>query len=399
MSTRMSTEISTGWRTRIPALPAWAQVLAVYGLARLVTWIITERTARFQPENVWSAANPAYLDFVRIWDGEWYRRIVDGGYPLPLPVDEAGNAFQSEWAFFPAYPLLVRFLRDTSGLDFRVVAPTTSLLLGAGAVLLMYRVFRLRAGHRTALAGVALFSVFPTSPVLQYAYTESLAMLALVAAMYLLMTRHYLWCLVPVALLGLTRPVGVPFGLVVLAHLVHRWLRRRYQPLPVTDVVALVALGLVTAASSVAWPLYVGWATGEPDAYTRVQGAWHGGSLGWLTPWWDMSQYLLGDWVGPVALVLLVGGFAALLLGRAGRSLGVEMATWCGAYAAYLLVVLQPFTSVFRYLLLLFPLALLVARTVRTRAHLLTWLLALVSLQVVWVVWLWRFTPPSDLPP
>jgi hypothetical protein len=41
----------------------------------------------------------------------------------------------------------------------------------------------------------------------------------------------------------------------------------------------------------------------------------------------------------------------------------------------------------------------LVARTIRSQAHLLTWLAAMVSLQVVWVVWLWRFNPPSDLPP
>jgi len=36
---------------------------------------------------------------------------------------------------------------------------------------------------------------------------------------------------------------------------------------------------------------------------------------------------------------------------------------------------------------------------VRSRAHLVTWLFALVALQIIWIDWLWRFTPPSDLPP
>ncbi len=383
----------------VSGLPAWAQVLGVYAVARFVTFLITVGVARFQVENVWTGARPAYLDFVRIWDGEWYHRIVVSGYPLPLPVDAAGNAYQSEWAFFPSYPLLVRGLMEVTGLPYRFVAPTTSLLLGAGAVWFMYKLFRLRVGHGTALVGVTLFSFFPTSPVLQYAYTESMAILALTAATYLLVTRRYLWCLLPVVLLGLTRPVGVPFGLVVLAHLIHRWLGRRRERLSVRDAVSIVVLGLVTAVSSVAWPVYVAVATGIPDAYTEVQSAWHGGDLGWVQPWVDMARYLLGGTVGPLALLLLVVGFAVLLVGPVGRALGVEMATWCGAYAAYLLVVVQPYTSVFRYLLLLFPLALAVARTVRSRAHLVTWLFALVSLQVIWVDWLWRFTPPGDLPP
>ncbi|MFP5346502.1 MAG: hypothetical protein ACLGIA_05700 [Actinomycetes bacterium] len=383
----------------IARLPPWLQVVGVYALSRVFTWAVTDRVARFQAPNPWTGADPAYLDFVRIWDGEWYRRIAEGGYPLPLPLGSDGSPRQSEWAFFPAYPMLVRGLEDVTRLPFRVVAPTTSVLLGGLAVLVMYRVFRLRADHVTSLVGVALFSAFPTSPVLQYAYTESLAMLALAGAVYLLMTRRYLWCLLPVVLLDLTRPVGVPFGLVVLAHLVHRWRIRRHDALPLRDGAAIVLLGGVAAVSSVAWPVYVGIATGEAHAYTRVQAAWHRGELHWVTPWWDMSQYVLGQTLGPVALVLALLAYALLLVGRGGRFLGPELATWCGAYVAYLVVVLQPFTSLFRYLLLLFPLALVVARPVRTRAHLLAWLVALLSLQVVWIAWLWRFSPPSDMPP
>ncbi|GAB2687723.1 hypothetical protein [Thalassiella azotivora] len=384
---------------RWAASPWWVRVLVVWGAARAVTWVVTERVARFQQANLWSGADPAYLDFVRIWDGDWYRRIADTGYPLPLPVDGTGQPFQSEWAFYPAYPVLVRGLEAVTGLEFRVVAPTLSLVLGAAAALVLHRLFARYAGEGTALAAVALLATFPTSPVLQYAYTESLALFALAASTYLLVSRRYLLALLPVVLLGLTRPVGVPFGLVVLAHLLHRWWVRRQDPLPLRQAGEIVLLGLVTAASSAAFPVYVGWATGRPDAYTAVQSAWHGGDLDVLTPWWDTSRWLLGDHVGPVALALLVVGYTLLLLGPGLRVLGLELTVWCGAYALYLLVVLQPYTSVFRYLLLLFPLALLAAHAVRTRAHLLTWLAAHVSLQVVWIAWLWRFTPPSDVPP
>ena len=379
--------------------PDWAQVLAVYLASRVVTFVVTERTARFQPANVWTGADPGYLDFIRIWDGEWYHRIFDHGYPLPLPVDAIGQPFQSEWAFFPAYPLLVRGVATVTGLDWRVAAPTVSVLLGAAAVVVMYRLFRLRAGHRTSLAAIALFCVFPSSPVLQYAYSESLGMLALVGALWLLAGRRYLLCVLPVLLLGLTRAVVVPFGVVVAVHLVHRWLRRRNDALPARQIAAIVLLGASTVLAAAAWPAYVALRTGQADAYTRVQSAWRGGQVEWLTPWWGMSRYLLGGWFGPLVLLGLLVAFAALLASRTARVLGVDLTAWCAAYVAYLLVVIEPFTSIFRYLLLLFPLALVVASTVRSRAHLVAWLWAMLSLQVVWVVWLWRFTPPSDLPP
>jgi hypothetical protein len=69
---------AAGWPS-VSSLPVWAQVLGVYAAARFVTFLITVGVARFQVENVWTGARPAYLDFVRIWDGEWYHRIVGSG--------------------------------------------------------------------------------------------------------------------------------------------------------------------------------------------------------------------------------------------------------------------------------------------------------------------------------
>lgn len=387
-------------RDRLLALPGWAQALGIYLAARLVTALITDRVSRFQAANGWTDAQPDYLDFVAIWDGDWYRKIAESGYPQPLPVGDDGLPVQSEWAFYPAFPLVVRAVDQLTGADWRLAAPTVALLLGAAAAVVVHRLFADRAGHRVALAGVAVLAVFPSSPVLQYAYTESLALLCLAVALLLLTRRHYVWALAPVAVLGLTRPVALPFALVVAAHLVTRWRARRSDPLPGTQSTALVALGLGSVAAGLAWPVVVGLATGDLGAYTQVQSAWRGAQdVVWLTPWWSMSQYLLGAWVGPLLLLVTVVGFVLLLVSRSARVMGPDLTAWCAAYALYLLAVIEPYTSIFRFLLLLFPLALVVAAAVRSRAHLLTWLGASLGLQLVWIVWLWRFEPPSDFPP
>lgn len=387
-------------RDRVLALPGWAQALGVYLAARVVTALVTDRVARFQAANGWTAAQPDYLDFVGIWDGDWYRKIAESGYPQPLPVGADGRPAQSEWAFYPAYPILVRVVGQLTQADWRLAGPTVALLVGAAAAVVVHRLFADRAGHAVALAGVAVLAVFPSAPVLQYAYTESLALLCLAAALLLLTRRRYLWALAPVALLGMTRPVALPFALVVGTHLVLRWRARRSERLSGGETAGLVLLGLGSVAAGIAWPLTVGLRTGDLGAYTEIQSAWRGAQdVVWLKPWWTMSQYLLGEWVGPLLLLATVAGFVLLLASRPARVLGPDMTAWCAAYTVYLLAVVEPYTSIFRFLLLLFPLALVVASVVRSRAHLLTWLAASMGLQLVWIVWLWRFEPPSDFPP
>lgn len=383
-------------------VPGWVAALAVYGLTRLVATAYTLAAAPSQLGSLWAPTDPPYRDFVSMWDGDRYRVIAEQGYPVPLPVDAAGEPVQSEWAFFPAYPALVRLVQAVAGLEFRDVAPTVSLLSGFVAAVLVYRLFRRRAGRGEALLGVAVVGAFPSAPVLQYSYSEALCLLALAGSLYLLSTRRYLAALPVVALLGLTRPVAVPFGLVVLAHLVVRWRHRHHDPFPPAEVVKVLLVGAVGAVAALAIPAATAVAAGRPDGYTAVQVAWRvQDRMEYFTPWAWMARYLLDGW-GPVVLLLLVVGTLAVLASRPARDLGVEMWTWCASYALYLAAVLDPFTSLPRFLLLLFPLALAVVTAARgwPRVVLLTaWFSVSLWLQWQWVSVLWVFSPPSDYPP
>jgi len=384
---------------RFSALPGWAQALLVYAATRLFTAVVTLAVARRQVESLWTPASPGYLVMAGdLWDASWYRSIAEHGYPLPLPRDGAGVAQQSEWAFFPAYPLLVRGLMAVTGGSWEAVAPTTALLLGAGAAVVLRRLFARAAGERAALAGVLLVFSAPAAAVFQYAYTESLALLALALALVALVERRYAWCALAVVLLGATRVIALPFALVVVVHALARW-RSEGRALPLRTRWALLGLLATSGAAGLAWPVAVGVATGVPDAYTQVQAAWRNGSVVWFTPWFRVSQQLLGDVVGPVVLVGLLVALVWWCTGPAARSLGPELPAWVLAQQAYLLAVLDPWTSTFRYLVLQVPLALLVAVQVRSRAAVAAWAVAGLALQVVWVAWLWRFDPPADWPP
>jgi hypothetical protein len=116
-----------------------------------------------------------------------------------------------------------------------------------------------------------------------------------------------------------------------------------------------------TAVSAVAWPVLVGVATGLPRAFFDVQAAWgqqpdRGPFVLWLIWAWDERGP-----AGVAVMVALVGTYVALVLGRHGRWLAIELRTWALAYPLYLLAVVRPITSMWRFLLLDFPVMALIA--------------------------------------
>ncbi|WP_240666165.1 hypothetical protein [Oerskovia turbata] len=416
--------------------PWWCRVLAVYVAARLVTTVILLVVSRWQEANLWTEAAPSYSAWTgRMWDASWYQQIAENGYPAELPVGPDGAVQQNVWAFYPLFPFLVRAVQQVTGLGWDVVAPAISLLCGAGAMLVIHRLVE-RAGHRAVarrpglpLATVALVSAFPSSVVLQVAYTEALALLLVAAALYLLWSRRYEWAGVVIVLLGFTRAVALPLALVVAWHAVVRyreWRRahlagtaptgtgapagaaptgtartraRDRSPFPWPDAVRIAALLVVSVLSGLLWQLVCGIATGRSDAYFLTQGAWRGtGPVVPFVPWLDVSHALFGG-AGPWVLAAVLAVVAALGLSPVARRLGPELQAWPLAYLGYLVAVIEPWTSIVRFLLLAFPLGAVTLGWTRSRWWFWGCLAAGVAGQVWWVWALWRLTPPSGWPP
>src|SRR5215468_10288884 len=106
---------------------AW--VLAIYALARVITTTVLLLVMQHQvPSGMTGGDNVpvTYFPFTALWDGQWYWRIADSGYPDVLPINAAGNVDQNPWAFYPLFPYLAKAGMAVTGLSFPVVASTVA---------------------------------------------------------------------------------------------------------------------------------------------------------------------------------------------------------------------------------------------------------------------------------
>lgn len=390
-------------------------VAAVYTVFRLITtvillWIVDNE----QDPRIFSDEVPRYFDFATLWDGAWYRRIAENGYPDQIPTNAVGEAKQNPWAFYPLFPFLARGLTAVTGLPFEITGTVVAVVLGYAAALVMAVLLRRHVGAAAAVAGVAVFAAFPTSPTLQVAYTESLAVLLLCVVLLLLSQQRWFAAAAVAVLTGLARPIALPLGAVALVAVVLRWRRRHTEPLGRTEVVGMLSALAGCGISGLLWPAIVWWRTGERDGYTRTMSAWRGGEpVTPFTPTIDQVQRMFGEWRGLFFLALVIVALAVAVLGPWARGLGAEMRTWSLAYPFYLIAALDPWTSIYRYLLPLFPVFVLMVGggwrpEERDGGEQPRWLLVtrtviICALCVGWQVWwsweLFRFVPPSDNPP
>ena len=402
--------------------PWWVQVGGLYVAARLVSAGIFMAAALHQGVNPWFPAKPDYWSFVNIWDARWYGQILQNGYPEVLPTDDAGNVQENAWAFYALFPALGRVVAGLTGLHPAFSLTLIAMVCGLGAALVIYRLFRHKASHRTALWGTLFVSTFPVSPVLQVPYAESLNLLLLATALLLVVTRRYLWALPAVVLLCLSRPTGVPFAAMVGLLFLHRgWQHYKASrqargvdpgaapggtpgaaPHTGTQLWSLAGLTAVSGMAALLWP-GIAWAvTGDIQAYTKTESVWRGHDLVPFKPWFDTGVLLFGPVLGALAPFVFVALFTMVLMSRPVRALGPELRLWCACYMGYLLIFLHPQTSTFRMLLPLFPLALSAALISRSRAYRGTVVVMFVLLQIVWIVWLWAWAPlpgGGDYPP
>jgi hypothetical protein len=344
-------------------------VLAAYFGARLLdAWFIVVAARRQAPMSrlppgyhaTVPLAHPAgYRDVVTNWDGQWYWDIVLHGYPSTA-LDASGHPTQSSLAFYPLYPQLCRLLMGLTRLPFDLVAPVLSLVLGAAAFVVLFQLLSAVAGPRRAMLGTALLSCFVSAPVFQIAYTESLALLLLATTLLLLRRQQYLWALIPVALLGLTRNITLVLLPVIALHWVvttRQTSRRRESG---AHHAALAILMGSTVLSAAEWPLITALITGQRRAYFDTLSAWPGFTASPLDPPW---LGLVRD-AGPtawLATALLVAGIAALLLRRSAFAWGPEVWGWAAFYPAYVVLATGVSMSILRYFVLAFPYVLVVA--------------------------------------
>lgn len=400
-------------------------VLALYAACRAVTTVVLWLAMQRQVPTGMTGGDDVpvtYFPFTALWDGQWYERIAEDGYPSSLPTDADGRVRENPWAFYPLFPVASRAVMTLTGLDFPVAASTLALAAGFGAAVLMGLLLRDRIGDVPTFAVVVLWASFPASVTLQLSYTESFAMLLLVAYLYLLSREQWLAATSVALLVGLTRPIAIPLGVVTLVVVALRWRARDRRPLAVRDRVEMLVALAGCGVAGLLWPAVAWWGTGSRTAYTDTMAAWRAyDEVEPFAPWLDKTEWFLDQVVAPAVgapglagwapavLVTTVVVLVAMVAGPWASALGADLRTWSLAYPAYLAAVLDPFTSIVRYLVPLFPLLAVMIGvgwrdgrgngTVRVLARTVPLLVLFVWWQWWWTDTLWRFVPPSDYPP
>lgn len=195
------------------------------------------------------------------WDGVWYRLIAVHGY-LFVP------GRQSDPAFFPLYPLLLKIMGVT-GLPIAVAGVLASNVLFLGALLAFDALTAELFDRQLARRATLLLAVFPTTYVCSMVYPESLVLLAFALTGLFALRGRWAACAVTAAIAALARPEGVLLALPILGCLAAQWPSLRAEQRGQG-----VGAALAGPAAAVSFPLYLGWALHDPLAWSKAQTAW-----------------------------------------------------------------------------------------------------------------------------
>ena len=329
------------------------------------------------------------------WDGVWYIKIATSGY-----ADGDGST-----AFFPLYPMLLRYVGVVMHGNLLITGIVISLLCYAGSVWLLWRLVRMDFDEQLASRAVIYLAIGPLSFFLQAVYTESLFLLLTLACF--VFAREGRWRLAGV--MGLLATLTRSTGVLLLIPMAYYYYEKRGWKLKKTD--SHVANMLMVVEGLLVWMTYLALAFGKPFSFSTAQKQWerHFGAPNYtvtkavVATVWGMRKVISAEyyrwlWEAPrpgseysnlatnvLNLAFLVA--AALLLWYGARRLPRAYSWYALASLAYPLFFPSkyvPLMSYPRFTLTVFPLyvALALYTMDRPRAHKVVVIVGVVALIV-----------------
>jgi Gpi18-like mannosyltransferase len=286
-------------------------------------------------------------------DCGWYKKIATQGY-TPFNLEEKwpeikGKVFQSEWAFFPLYPSIIKAIMYVTSWRFEAAALFFSLLISALAFYLFFHFARLWFDSiQRGFYATLLVMLFPFHFYFSAYYTESLFLFLLLLGFFLIYTQsHSLWIVVVASLLPLLRVNGLIAVFFMALYYCERnhlcYLKnitlKKLSPL-LMFLPALLSFG--------AWCGYQYAITGDFFTFNKVQIGW---DRKFVYPW--MSLFNASNWeIQFLSLYTLTG--VLFLFSKFGK---MPLSWWLFC----LIGILLPLTagsalSLPRYASILFPL-------------------------------------------
>jgi Gpi18-like mannosyltransferase len=190
------------------------------------------------------------------WDSVHYRAIATTGYEF---LDD-GN--QHNLAFFPLFPLVIRFLISI-GLPFEVAGVLVNNLAFLGTLYFLYLWVRGHYGIKEAQWVTAVLALCPLSMFTGVIYTEGMYLLFSTAALQAFDQKKYGWTALCGALATATRPTGMA---LIPAFAIAAWKQHRHPGAYVAAFSSGIGLLLFS--------LYCAIHFGHPLAFIQAQRGW-----------------------------------------------------------------------------------------------------------------------------
>jgi hypothetical protein len=297
-----------------------------------------------------------------VWDGQWFIRAAQHGWPNHLPMVH-GPPARSTIAFFPLFPLTIRWLTYATTFSPLVIGLAISGVTGLTAVVAIGMLVRHYADSRQATRATLLFAVFPGTFVFSLAYAEGIVITCVAFGLLALLRKR--WWLAGV--LGLLATAASPIALAFVLSCAwcagRELLRHRTWQALLAPVLA--PLGFVA---------YMGWLwahTGTLSAWRWTE-RWGWNSYPSLTYPFRVVATFVRDPVAPtetgqilfVGVVVTVVGAVLAIRERQPAAVLIY-----GLTAALLAAVSSPVGLRPRFIMLAFPLVVAYGTRLRGRAY------------------------------
>ncbi|GGM77621.1 membrane protein [Longimycelium tulufanense] len=234
----------------------WSRQRALWILAPAVLFLAVRELGLLVLEWMASRNRTSVGYALTSWDSQWYLEIAARGYDGVRPelVDAFGRrTAETPLAFFPGYPLLVRWVAELPGVGLVSAAFAVSVVSGVTAAYGLVRLGeRIGGSRRVGLYLVVFFAASPMAVVLSMAYSEALFCALAVWALVGVLERRWLLAGVCCAAAGLVRPTAgalvVAVGLAALVAVIRRrdgwrpWVAGVLAPLGILGYLGWVAL-------------------------------------------------------------------------------------------------------------------------------------------------------------
>jgi hypothetical protein len=309
---------------------------------------------------MFAAASPFWDPFTR-YDSGWYFQIAHHGYGFVEGGPSVGVGKAGKIAFFPLYPLLMRYagrlFGSTAG-DVYLGGIAVSWTAFVLAMLLLYAVASLDIPPERAERAVLLTAIFPFSFFFGMVYTESLFLLLTLATFYAFRKGWWIAGGVAGALTTATRVNGI-LMLPALA-----WIAWKHVG-PSPRERASAVLGLLLVATGVAaYSVFVYQLSGHPFEWAASIRRWgyQPGGAPWMAPVHLVQKLATHPYVylstDPVAPYDVLYGMAGVLFALAIPMVWLRLGAAYGLFMAlnlWLPLSSGVFEGVGRYCAILFP--------------------------------------------